>query len=105
LDGYQFSEAYEKRIKRQGPSLLRVDDIPSMSYSADVLLNQNHGAEQMEYDVHPNTRLFTGLKYFLLRREFRKTLLEQKIFSEEGPFHILISLGGVSQLCDSLNLK
>jgi len=105
LDGYQFSEAYEYGIKQQGLSLLRVDDIPSMSYSADVLLNQNHGAEQMEYDVHPNTRLLTGLKYLLLRREFRKALLEQKIFSEEGPFHILISLGGGSQLCDSLNLK
>ena len=34
-----------------------------------------------------------------------QALLEQKKFSEDAPFHILISLGGGPQLCDSLNLK
>ncbi len=103
LDGYQFTAGYERGIKQAGFSLLRVDDQPSDLYLADILLNQNFGAESMTHAISPNTRLLSGLKYLLLRREFRSVELYSKPFLEHGPFHLLVSLGGGSKVTDHLN--
>ena len=105
LDGYQFRTDYEKGIKDGGFRLFRVQDIPASHCVADVLLNQNYGAEHMKHSTEPNTYLLAGLKYSLLRREFRTVNLNRKRFLERGRFHLLVSLGGGSEISDSLNLK
>jgi len=105
LDGYQFSTDYEQAIKKKGVRLLKVDDLSTQHCVADILLDQNHGAEQMESSMAPYTKKLAGLKYVLLRREFRTAQIETKSISEQGPFHILVSLGGGSEISDLLNLK
>jgi UDP-2,4-diacetamido-2,4,6-trideoxy-beta-L-altropyranose hydrolase len=105
LDGYQFSTDYEQAIKKKGVRLLKVDDLSTQHCVADILLDQNHGAEQMESSMAPDTKKLAGLKYLLLRREFRNENIKLKSISKQGPFHIIVSLGGGSETTDLLNLK
>ena len=105
LDGYHFDNDYERQVKRSGYKLLRIDDIPSGHYYADVVLNQNYGAETFVYEKEPYTQVLAGLRHVLLRREFRKIGLADKKINQGGPWHIMVSLGGSSTKTDELNFK
>ena len=71
LDGYHFDPAYQRRVKRAGHPLLVIDDMAHLDhYYADVVLNQNIHAAQLDYSCEPDTRLLLGTDYVLLRREF-----------------------------------
>jgi UDP-2,4-diacetamido-2,4,6-trideoxy-beta-L-altropyranose hydrolase len=72
LDGYHFDSACHAAIRRLGVRLLVVDDLAHLPrYHAELVLNQNLGAEQMVYACDPDTRLLCGCRYVLLRGEFR----------------------------------
>lgn len=105
LDGYHFGSDYEYKIKQSGFKLLRVDDIPSNHYYADVLLNQNYGAQDMNYSTESGTQILAGLRYVLLRREFREINPLDKKVKENEPLHLLVSLGEISKKTDTLNFR
>jgi len=94
LDGYHFDEAYQQRVKEAGRRLLVIDDMGHLEhYCADVVLNQNFHAEQLDYSCEPYTQLLLGTQYVLLRREF----LEWQGWKREIPEvvrRILVTLGG-----------
>lgn len=96
LDGYHFNENYQKWIKDSGNNLLLIDDMAHLKhYYADIILNQNLHAEELNYDCEPNTKLLMGTKYVLLRREFMKWRgLKRKI--PDVARKILITLGGTN---------
>ena len=71
LDGYNFDEVYQQRVKDTGHRLLVIDDTAHLKhYYADIILNQNLHAEQLSYSYEPYTHLLLGTRYVLLRREF-----------------------------------
>lgn len=71
LDGYHFDPSYQRHIKEAGHPLLVIDDMAHLDhYHADVVLNQNIHAEQLNYSCDSDTRLLLGTDYVLLRREF-----------------------------------
>jgi UDP-2,4-diacetamido-2,4,6-trideoxy-beta-L-altropyranose hydrolase len=71
LDGYHFDETYQRNIVETGCRLLVIDDRVRMQhYHADIILNQNIGAEQLHYHPRPYTDLLLGSQYVVLRREF-----------------------------------
>lgn len=105
IDGCHFDADYEHKIKTSGYMLLRIDDIPSHQYHADIILNQNFGADAMIYSAESNTKILAGLKYVLLRREFREVRPFEKKCGSSGPIHILVSLGGGTEKADALNSK
>jgi len=71
LDGYLFDEAYSQRIKQTGHHLLIIDDMAHLKhYYADIVVNQNLGAETLHYATEPYTQLLLGTPYIMLRREF-----------------------------------
>jgi UDP-2,4-diacetamido-2,4,6-trideoxy-beta-L-altropyranose hydrolase len=94
LDGYHFDTDYQKAIKDVGCRLLVVDDYAHFNrYHADIILNQNYGAENFSYNAEPHTKFLLGTKYALLRREF----LKYAGFKREIPDvakNLLITLGG-----------
>ncbi len=72
LDGPHFDPAYQHAIREREFPLLVVDDTAELPhYDADVLLNQNIGADRMPYRCSPTTVLLLGPRYVQLRREFR----------------------------------
>jgi UDP-2,4-diacetamido-2,4,6-trideoxy-beta-L-altropyranose hydrolase len=94
LDGYHFDSEYQDRIKSGGHRLLAIDDAAHLDkYFADIILNQNINAEQLQYAVEQGARLLLGLRYVLLRPEF----IEQSVSlpkSSETARKLLVTLGG-----------
>jgi UDP-2,4-diacetamido-2,4,6-trideoxy-beta-L-altropyranose hydrolase len=72
LDGYHFPAVCQRAIRRLGCRLLMIDDLAQHStYHADLVLNQNLGAEQYTYRCAGKTPLLLGSQYVLLRPEFQ----------------------------------
>jgi UDP-2,4-diacetamido-2,4,6-trideoxy-beta-L-altropyranose hydrolase len=71
LDGYHFDVRYQTSIRASGCRLLVIDDTNHLpEYDADILLNQNVGAENLSYNCPPETVLLRGPSNVLLRHEF-----------------------------------
>ncbi len=103
LDGYHFDEAYQQRVKEAGHRLLVIDDMAHLEhYYADIVVNQNLHADQLNYSCESYTRLLLGTRYVLLRREF----LKWRGWDQEVPDiarKMLVTLGGADP--DNVTLK
>lgn len=70
LDGYQFSEAYQRAVKQSGCFLVCMDDHHDRLFVADCVINVSEIEDPILVSRNPNTRLVYGLKYALIRPEF-----------------------------------
>ena len=77
FDGKQFDIDYEKIIKNNGYRLMRVVDYSTTHTYADLLFDQNYGAENNKYSVEPYTVVLAGIKHMLLRKEFLNFNMDQ----------------------------
>ena len=94
LDGYHFGPEYQRAVKEAGFKLLVIDDMAHHEhYYADIVLNQNLHADQLEYSCEPYTRLLLGTKYVLLRQEFWKWRGWNRIIPEVAR-KVLVTMGG-----------
>lgn len=73
LDGYAFDGEFQAGLVSEGHRVLAVDDHGHAGrYDAQLVLNPDAGADASWYDNRaPDTRLLLGLRYALLRAEFR----------------------------------
>ena len=73
LDGYHFDISFHKAVRAEGCRLLVIDDMAHLPvYEADIILNQNYGAEKLDYNIDGSARLMLGTEYVFLRREFTR---------------------------------
>ncbi len=74
LDGYRFDPAFQSGLRAGGQRVLVIDDHGHAGrYHADVVLDQNPGADAVAYENRdPHTRLLLGVRFALLRAEFRR---------------------------------
>jgi len=94
LDGYHFDEVYQQKVKESGHKLLVIDDMANLKhYYADIVLNQNLHADQLQYSCDPYTRLLLGTRYVLLRKEFLAWKGWKREISEVAR-RVLVTLGG-----------
>ncbi len=94
-DGYQFGADFQRDLRASGRQLLFFDDYGHAGeYVADLVLNQNLGADAALYARRaPYTRLLLGPRYALLRPEF----LAWRAWRREIPpiaRKVLVTLGG-----------
>lgn len=96
VDGYQFSPKYLRRLKELGCAVLSIDDCGYAGpYCADVVLNQNAYADKSFYpESEASTRLLLGLRYLLLRREFRERAGHRERAAAPRAAKLLVTLGG-----------
>ena len=72
LDGYHFDSSYQLAVRDAGGRVVAIDDSVRLPhYHADVLLNQNAGAEQLDCACDSETSLLLGPRFALLRPEFQ----------------------------------
>lgn len=88
LDNYYFTTEYQKKIKAKGCKLVCIDDMHDKHYVADIVINHALSDKKL-FSVENYTKLFLGLEFALIRKEFftkySETIIENSI---------LISLGG-----------
>lgn len=81
-DGYHFDSRYQFRIKEIGCRLVCIDDLHSIHFFADAVINHAGGITNEEYSMESYTKLFLGIKYALLRKPFiiasRKLEIKQR---------------------------
>ncbi len=95
LDGYHFGCDYQRAFKEMGHKLLVIDDYAHLEhYHADIILNQNLGAERYAYNTSPGCRLLLGTRYTLLRREFQLFASKDKQVPEIAS-NVLVTMGGI----------
>jgi len=93
IDGYVFDGEYQRVVRPYAIPLLVLDDHGEIgSYDADLILDQNLGAEVATYDKRPaDCSVLLGLRYTLLRTEF----LQHSRTDRNGHVNkILVTFGG-----------
>ncbi len=97
VDHYALDKRWESAVRVSCKKLMVIDDIADRQHDCDVLLDQNYYADmQTRYisKVPPHCRLLLGLRYALLREEFRT--LREKVKLRAGDVKkILVFFGGV----------
>ncbi len=95
LDGYDFNVDYQKAVAKACFGLLIIDDGARIgNYMAQVILDQNLGSQEAQYQNRPaSTVLLLGCRFALLRGEFsdRRLSVRQPAQSVKK---ILVTLGG-----------
>lgn len=96
LDGYHFAPSYQKALREAGCRTLVLDDTNHWpEYHADILLNQNIGAEKTEYACDTGVTQLKGLRFALLRREFLEQAGNVRTIPARAR-RVLVSLGGAA---------
>lgn len=104
LDSYDLDETFQRSLKDEGLNLLTLDDFVHLKhYCADIILNQNFGAERLIYNTEPYSRLLLGTDYVLLRKEFQEYRHYKREIAEYAG-KILVTLGGVDYGNHSLKI-
>src|SRR5262245_52649127 len=88
-DGYAFKADYFTSLAKSGFSSLRFDDICERGLKADIVVNQNPGAQERCVGLQDSQSLL-GCEYVMLRRTLRS------VASRSAPTrpHVLLTLGG-----------
>lgn len=94
LDGYHFDFECQQVVRNLGCRLLAVDDFAHAGrYQAEVVLNQNAAAEEIDYLYYEGTALLLGSSYALLRPEFQAWRDWQRSTPQRAD-KILVTCGG-----------
>jgi UDP-2,4-diacetamido-2,4,6-trideoxy-beta-L-altropyranose hydrolase len=99
VDSYRVDSAFlaDLRERLQGSVVLVVDDLGDRVLHADLVLNQNVGAEQVPTRVDPDTEVLVGPRFALLRPEFAERRAEALAACDvlpDVPRTVLVLMGG-----------
>ena len=91
-DSYEFDERYLTEVKKNIRMLVSINDLAEITFSSDIVINQNIYAKELNYpSLTGKTKFLLGHQYALLRKEFAN-LGKRKI--NEKVQKALVTLGG-----------
>ncbi len=70
VDGYRFAPSCLEKLKASSARLVVIDDLADRDFPADVILNHNLYATDLDYQRHGSAKLLLGLRYCLVRSEY-----------------------------------
>lgn len=74
LDGYYFGLKYQQAIKQKNCKLVCIDDLATNYFVADAIINHAPGIDKEIYKTEPQTKVYSGLDYAILREPFFSNL-------------------------------
>jgi spore coat polysaccharide biosynthesis predicted glycosyltransferase SpsG len=94
LDGYRLDPSHQEALADAHVATLVIDDNAEVGrYPAPLVLNVNpFASESMYRHRSPHTRLLLGLRYALLRKEFREP--EPRRETPQHAQRVLVTMGG-----------
>jgi len=92
-DCYSLNSEYIKKLK-ENFKVLSIDDNALIHYYSDAIVNQNIGADKLDYSAEEYTRFFLGSKYVMMRNELLKRNEKKE---KDKVKKILITLGGADK--------
>ena len=97
IDSYEAGTEYYRIVGQRWTGVMAVHDFPTTELPVNILLNQNVGADQRDYQTRPDTVRLLGTRYFLLRSEFLPTLRRRR-HVESVARRLLVCMGGSDPL-------
>ena len=102
IDGYQFDNSYQEKVKQFGCNVIYIDDYLKSDYAADAVVNHTGGLNLPS----PNeTQYYLGPQYAMLRKPFieiaKSKTKNKKNDTQDG---ILICMGGADPNNDTLQV-
>jgi spore coat polysaccharide biosynthesis predicted glycosyltransferase SpsG len=97
IDSYLVDQTCFSRMRARAGCLVVVDDVADRYLDADIVVNQNLGADALPFRLGPGTRLLAGPAYALLRPEFpalRQGALDTIAGLPDVPGRVLVMMGG-----------
>lgn len=101
VDHYAIDYRWHDVLTAYYDRLMVIDDLADRKLSADLMLNQNYGADASSYRelVDADCQLLVGLAFALLRPEFvqyrSESLMRRSVVSQQRS--LLITMGGVDE--------
>jgi len=91
-DNYGITFNYERAVKPFTQLLVAFDDEANRGFLADIIINQNYGAESLQYTLkNKETKILAGSRYVLLRDEF---ISKRKMRGPKRIRELLLIFGG-----------
>lgn len=93
IDFYGLTESYQLAVKGKGFKLICIDDLYSVPFHADLVLNSSNKVSEANYIKDHGTKLLLGSNYALLRPIFLESAVKiaRKINAVDSVF---INMGG-----------
>ena len=82
LDGYNFKENYQQKIKDSGYKLVYIDDLVQGTQKADLVVNHNPGVKESDYRKENYTKFALGGDYAVLRPLFLEAAKQKTEITE-----------------------
>lgn len=95
LDGYNFTTAYQAKLKKSAFRLICIDDLHDKHFVADAVINHSEGIRSSDYSKESYTKVYTGSAYAILRRSFLRP--QPHRVPKPGAYSVFISMGGTDQ--------
>ena len=90
VDGYRFETHFLNQLKNRSAQIVLIDDLADRPFPANVVLNHNIYAEQLDYSSYAGAKLLLGPGYGLVRKEFFE-LRQNAVRLDEG--RVLVTFG------------
>lgn len=91
LDNYNYTSEFQLQIRSKGCKVVYIDDFNDKHYVCDALINNIPGFEPESFKCESYTKLYLGIDYALLRKEFLKKEW-RKVEKKENT--VFLSFGG-----------
>lgn len=92
-DHYEINSEYIKELKNNGFKILSIDDTAQIHFYSDIVVNQNIGAENLDFSAEKYTKFLLGSKYAMVRDDLLK---RNKKTVNKDVKNILITIGGTN---------
>lgn len=78
IDGYDFDEEYQFRVKKMVNKLIAIDDLADRKFEADVIINHGDINALPTYQKRSLTKVYSGFDYLIVRPEFLDAVSQKK---------------------------
>lgn len=82
LDGYQFKENYQVKLKESEFKLIYIDDLELGTQRADFIVNHNPGVKESDYKKAEYTKFALGFNYAMLRPSFLEIAKHKRVIQK-----------------------
>ncbi len=99
VDSYEFNEYVQSEINKKNVKLVVIDDLNSMVYNCDAIINHGVVYKKEDYNSNTKTRFYLGLDYLMVKKEFRKiSKLKRNTIISDNFKSVFICFGGSNQI-------
>ena len=101
FDNYDVTEEQMITYKQNFPNLVAIDDLADRVFHVDIIINQNLGSDQLEYNTVNQPKLLLGAQYALLRKNIlnaRRKKESKRIFMSFGGGEVYDRIKGLLEI-------